>query len=112
MIPATAAKGASARSVLRHREFALLWSGQTVSLAGNGAFLVALPLEVLHLTGSPLDLALVISSRTFSMVILLLAAGTLVDKLPRRLVMLISDTLCGLAVSLLAFLIAIREARL
>ena len=105
-------QGPGARAVLRHRNFALLWSGQTVSLAGNGAFMVALPLEVLHLTGSPFELALIISSQTISMVILLLIGGALTDRLSRRLVMLISDTVCGVSVSFMAVLIAVREARL
>jgi MFS family permease len=99
-------------AVLRNRDFALLWSGQTVSLAGNGAFMVALPLEVLHLTRNPFDLALVVSGRTISTVILLLIGGTFVDRLPRRLVMLISDTVCGVSVAVVTFLVAIREARL
>jgi MFS family permease len=102
----------SDRSALRHRDFALLWSGQTVSLAGNGAFMVALPLEVLRLTGSPLDLAVVVGARTVSTVILLLIGGTFVDRLPRRSVMLISDTGCGVAVSLIAILVVFRDVHL
>jgi hypothetical protein len=100
------------RAVFRHRDFALLWGGQTVSLAGNGAFQVALPLEVLRLTASPLDLALVVSTRTLTTVILLLAGGTFVDRMPRRSVMLTSDVTCGVAVSLMAFFVAIRAIRL
>ena len=38
--------GTRASTVLRHRNFALLWSGQTISLAGNSIFQVALPLTV------------------------------------------------------------------
>lgn len=102
----------SAASVLRHRNFALLWSGQTVSIAGNGIFTVALPLEVLRLTDSPLDLGLVVSARMIPSVILLIIGGTLVDRLSRRLVMLISDTTCGISVSLIAVLITIRQVGL
>ena len=99
-------------AVLRHRDFALLWSGQTVSLAGNGLFTVALPLEVLQLTGSPLDLALIVSARTIPAVLLLLVGGTIVDRLSRRLVMLVSDAVCGVAVCLVAILIAAGRAGL
>ena len=83
-----------------------------MSLAGNGAFMVALPLEVLHLTGSPLDLAIAVSARTISTVILLLIGGTFVDRLPRRPVMLISDIGCGISVSLIAILVAFSKAHL
>ncbi|MGH3149699.1 MAG: MFS transporter [Streptosporangiaceae bacterium] len=104
--------GPRATAALRQRDFALLWSGQTVSLAGNGVFTVALPLEVLRLTGSSLDLALIVSARTIPAVVLLLVGGTLVDRLPRRLVMLVSDGCCGLSVGLVAVLIAAGRGRL
>jgi hypothetical protein len=100
-----------ARNVLRHRNFLLLWSGQATSIAGNGIFTVALPLEVLHLSSSPLDLALVMSGRTIPSLVLLLIGGMLVDRLPRRPVMLISDACCGISVLLLTFLIASGKVR-
>jgi len=90
----------------------LLWGGQAVSLAGNGLFTVALPLEVLRLTSSPLDLALVVSGRTIPAVFLLLFGGTLVDRMSRRLVMIASDTICGISVSIAAFIIAAGDAQL
>jgi MFS family permease len=99
-------------AALRHRDFALLWSGQTVSLAGNGVFTVALPLEVLRLTGRPLDLALVVSARTVPAVLLLLAGGTVADRMSRRRLMLASDACCGVAVGLAGWLVAAGGARL
>jgi len=101
-----------ATSALRHRDFALLWSGQTVSLVGNGVFTVALPLEVLRLTASPLKLALIVGARTVPAVLLLLVGGTVVDRMSRRLVMLISDSICGACVGAAAILIATGAARL
>jgi len=73
---------------------------------------LALPLEAFRLTSSSLDLALVVSGRTIPAVILLLIGGTFVDRLPRRAVMLVSDTVCALSVSLMALLIATGRARL
>ena len=99
-------------TALRQRDFALLWSGQAISLAGNGVFTVALPLEVLRLTGSAFDLALIASARTVPAVLLLLAGGTLVDRLPRRLVMLVSDASCGLTVGAVAVLLAAGRGHL
>jgi MFS family permease len=99
-------------AALRNRDFALLWMGQTVSLAGNGLFAVALPLEVFRLTGSSLDLALIVTARTLAEVFLLLAGGTLVDRMSRRLVMLVSDGVSGVAVGLVALLIAAGAANL
>jgi predicted MFS family arabinose efflux permease len=89
---------------LRHRNFALLWSGQTISVVGNGMFTIALPLEVLRLTRNPLDLALVLAARTIPSIVLLLIGGTLVDRLSRRAVMLVSDATCGLVLAVLTVL--------
>ena len=89
---------------LRHRNFALLWSGQTISVVGNGMFTIALPLEVLRLTRSPLDLALVLAARTIPSIVLLLIGGTVVDRLSRRAVMLASDAICALALAVLTVL--------
>lgn len=100
------------RSAFQHPNFALLWGGQTVSVAGNGIFLVALPLEVLRIGGSAVDLAIVSSARAIPTVLLLLVGGTFVDRLSRRLVMLVSDFVSGAAVSVLAILIALNRVRL
>jgi MFS family permease len=104
--------GPRVTGALRHRDFALLWAGQTVSLAGNGIFTVALPLEVLRLTGSSLELALIVSARTLPAVLLLLVGGTLVDRMSRRLVMLVSDSVCAACVGAVALLIAVGKAGL
>ena len=103
---------AQVTGALRHRDFALLWLGQAVSLIGNGVFTVALPLEVLRLTGSALDLALVVSARTIPSVLLLLAGGSIVDRVSRRLVMLVSDGVSGACVGLVAILVATGHAEL
>lgn len=99
-------------SALQNRNFVLLWSGQTVSVAGNGILTIALPLEVLRIGGSPLDLATVVSARLVPTVLLLLVGGALVDRLSRRLVMLVSDAVSGLTVSVLAVLVALDRVTL
>lgn len=99
-----------AGGVMRQRNFALIWLGQTISVAGNGIFTVALPLEVLDITRSPLALAVVVAVRTVTSVIFLLVGGAVVDRLPRRAVMLVSDTTCAAAVGAVALLIALGRA--
>jgi len=101
----------AALTPLRHRNFALLWSGQAVSAAGNGMFAVALPLEVLRITRSPLDLAFVVAARTIPSILLLLIGGAVVDRLSRRAVMLVSDATCGAALGVLTFLAAAHAER-
>ncbi len=45
--------------VLRHRDFALLWTGQAVSLIGDGIYLVAIAWLVYDLSNAPSALGLV-----------------------------------------------------
>jgi len=90
---------------LRHRNFAWFWAGQSASIAGNGIFRVALPLEVLRLTGNPFDLALVLAVDQIPTLLFLLIGGALVDRLSRRLIMLISDGVNGVVLLTLTALI-------
>lgn len=76
---------------LRHRDFALLWSGQAFSMLGNSVNTIALPWQVLQLTGSALQMGIVIAINIAANVLFLLFGGAIVDRVPRRRVLLISD---------------------
>jgi DHA3 family tetracycline resistance protein-like MFS transporter len=89
---------------LGHRDFRLLWTGQTVSRLGNFIYLVALPFQILALGGSPLQLGLSAAISTGTMLVFLLAGGAIVDRLPRRVVILASDFASGVVVSAIAVL--------
>jgi predicted MFS family arabinose efflux permease len=97
----------AAPAALRHRDFALLWSGQSVSLIGDGVYTVALALETLRIDDHPLALSLVLAARLLPMVLLLVAGGVIVDRIPRRFAMLASDTTRGAAVAVIAVLVAL-----
>ncbi|MGA7988439.1 MAG: MFS transporter [Candidatus Dormiibacterota bacterium] len=96
-------------AALRHRDFALLWSGQSVSLVGDGVFMVALALETLHIDDHPAALSLVLAARLVPTVLLLLVGGVIVDRIPRRVAMLVSDVTRGLAVAVVALLVALGD---
>jgi MFS family permease len=106
--------GASSRlpAVLRHRDFALLWSGQTVSVAGDGIFTVALALETLRVNHRPFALAAVLAARLIPTVLLLPLGGAVVDRIAPRLAMLASDVGRGAAVSVIAVLVAQHSLQL
>jgi DHA3 family tetracycline resistance protein-like MFS transporter len=89
---------------LRHRDFRLLWIGQTFSRLGDFAYTVALPLQVLAIGGTPLELGIVFSLSNISRIALLLVGGSLVDRLPRRRVLIVTDLLDGLIVAVIAVL--------
>jgi MFS family permease len=93
-----------ALDALRSRDFRLVWAGQTVSLVGDGAFLVALGWKTFELTGSTSSLALVLMAHGIAMLATLLIGGALADRYDRRTLMIVSDlarfgVIAGLAVT-------------
>ncbi|MEK6224744.1 MAG: MFS transporter [Chloroflexota bacterium] len=91
---------------LRHRDFRLLWAGQTISTLGTAVHGVAIPWQVLLLTGSAVQLGIVVAISSFSLLVFALIGGVVVDRVPRRTVILASDLISGVVVALLATLSA------
>lgn len=83
---------------LRIRDFALLWTGMSVSLLGDGIYYVALPWQVLRLSNSATALSLVGVAWTLPMVLFLLVGGVVSDRFDRRRVMITSDVIRLLAI--------------
>jgi DHA3 family tetracycline resistance protein-like MFS transporter len=78
---------------LRERDFALLWTGMTVSLLGDGIYTVAVAWQVYELSNKPSALALVGLAWTAGLVLFILLAGVMSDRLDRRRVMVGADLL-------------------
>jgi MFS family permease len=78
-------------SVLREREYRLLFGGQLVSLLGDQMVNVALAFGVIGIGGSASDLGLVFAARAFALVTSLLVGGVVADRLPRRTVLIGAD---------------------
>lgn len=91
---------------LRHRDYTLLWGGQTVSVVGDGIYTIAIALEALRVSDHASTLAYVEAARVVPNALLLLVAGAFVDRLPRRLVVLGADALRGGAIAAVAVLAA------
>ncbi len=89
---------------LHSRPFALLWTGQTISALGDGAFVTALSWAALQLTGSAMAMGIVVLAQTLPMILLLLLGGVIADRFPRQQVMLWSDASRAVAVLLIAAL--------
>src|SRR5436190_19933285 len=75
---------------LRIRDFRLLWAGMSVSLIGDGIYLVAIALEVYSISDKPSSLALVGLAWTGPMVLVLLFSGVLSDRLERRRLLIVA----------------------
>lgn len=87
-----------------NRSFTLLWGGQTLSRLGDSLFTITLAWWVLQKTGSAAAMGLVLICTTLPMLICLLFGGVMVDRLPRRSLMLVSDCVSGVAVLIIAVL--------
>jgi len=87
---------------LKHRPFALLWTGQTTSRLGDSLYRIALSWWVLEKTGSAVAMGTVLVFSQVPMLIFLLIGGVVVDRLPRIRIMFSSDVLSGLVISFVA----------
>lgn len=88
--------------VLRQRNFALLWVAGLISMAGDWALIVGLPLEVYRRTGSTLATAGIVLATLIPSVVLGSVAGVYVDRWDRRRLMIAVNLL--LAVTILPLL--------
>jgi MFS family permease len=89
---------------LRHRDFRLLWTGMTVSLVGDGIFLVAMVWQAYELWNAPAALSLLGIGMTIPTIVFLLPAGVLSDRLDRRSLMLCADIGRAVVIAALAVL--------
>lgn len=100
-----------ATTVLRHRDFRLLFWGQAASSLGSNAVMVAMAIYITRTTGSASDLGLILAAGTVPLVVLVLFGGVWADRLPRHRVMIVSDLIRALAHAVLAVLILSGSAR-
>ncbi|MFD0731334.1 MFS transporter [Planotetraspora mira] len=76
-------------SIWRHREFLLLWGGQTVSEMGSQVTVLALPLvAVVVLEASALQVSLLAAAETSAYLLVALPAGAIVDRVAKRPLMI------------------------
>lgn len=83
-------------TLLRHRNFALLWWGGLISITGNRVLTMAIPFYIYAQTGSTIAtatmmIAMILPSMFFSSL-----AGVFVDRWDRRRVMLVTNLLLAL----------------
>ena len=91
---------------LRQRDFRLLWTGMSVSLLGDGFFLVAVAWEAFALSNQPAALAYVGVALSLPQAAMLLFGGAVSDRWGCRRVLIWADWARALAVGALAALLA------
>src|SRR5918997_277656 len=80
-------------ATLRNRDFALLWTAGVISVAGDFALLIALPLHAYALTGSAIATGGVFAASLLPRVLLGSVAGVFVDRWDRKRAMVAADLL-------------------
>ena len=98
-------------SPLRQRDFRILWTGMTISLIGDGIFLIAIAWESYSLWNAPAALSIVGIGMTVPTIAFLLIGGVVSDRRDRRLVMAWADGLRAVAVAVLAALVLMGALR-
>ncbi len=99
-------------SPLRERSFAWYYASRFSNTLGSMMAGVALAFAVLDLTGSATALGQVLAARTIPMVLFLLFGGVIADRLPRTLVLQVSNVLSALTQGMVAWLVITGEAEL
>jgi len=89
---------------LRERDFALFQTGSTVSLIGDGLFMVAIAWQVYDIWNVPTAFAIVGVAETVPLVALLLFSGVLIDRVERRWVMFWACLVRGACVGVIGLL--------
>ena len=90
------------RPLRASRDFRVLWAGMTVSLIGDGIFLIAIAWTAFKLWNAPAALSVIGIAMTVPTIVCLLAGGAVSDRFNRRLVLASSDLARAAAVALLA----------
>jgi len=89
---------------LRHRDFRLLWTGQTLTMLGTFVSNVAFPFQLLQLGGSALELGTLVSIFGAANLTFLLVGGAIADRVPRRTLIIVTETASGVVMSAVAVL--------
>jgi MFS family permease len=79
------------RPLRESRDYRLLWIGELVSLTGRQITVVALPLQVFLLTGSPLAVGMIGLVQVVPLILVSVGGGALADRVDRRRLILVTE---------------------
>lgn len=89
---------------LRHRDFAVLWTGMTISMVGDGIYYIAIAWQVYTISNRPTSLAVVGIAWSAPQVLFVFLSGVLSDRLDRRRVMIAGDLIRLVAIGAIGVL--------
>lgn len=88
-------------AALRDRNFRLIFFGQSLSVVGDGAYVTVLAWFTFSLTSSAAAVATVLGVVTVCKLVMLLVGGALADRYDRKKLMITSDLVRGVALTVL-----------
>ena len=88
-------------TIIKNRNFMLLWLGHLISHAGDAIYMIALPWLMLELTGSKSLTSFVATSAYLPAVFFGLIAGVIVDRYDRKKIMIFSDIIRAILVTVI-----------
>ena len=100
------------REVLGNRNFRLLWIGEGISVLGDHFYMIALPWLVLQLTGDSLAMGTVLALSAIPRALFMLVGGALTDRFSPRSLMLVSNAVRFMLVSLLTGLVFANQVEM
>jgi MFS family permease len=101
--------GTRPRPLLLTRDFGLVWWGQLISQIGDGVSKLALLWFVYAITGSPLKTSVIGLLQTVPPIVLGPIIGVYVDRLPKKLLLVVSDVVRALVIGLIPCLIPVES---
>ncbi len=99
-------------AALRHRDFRIYWSGQSISMIGMWMQQMAQAWVVVKLTGSSATIATISFVSSLPMIALAMKAGSLADRYDRRRILMVTQVLLAACAFVYAALIASDELTL
>lgn len=92
-------------AVFRNRSFTRLWFAQLISTIGDAFIMIAAGIYIFKLTGSTLQVGLMLIATSVPTMLLGLVAGVFVDRWDRKRIMVLADISRGVLVLLIPFLL-------
>src|SRR5579884_2583333 len=96
-------------ALLLGRNFSLVWWGQLISQVGDGVTKLALLWFVYSITGSPLKTTVIGMLQTIPPIVLGPVIGVLVDRCPKKFLLVFSDIVRALLIGLIPCLISVES---
>ena len=103
----TSTPGSALTPLRKNRDFMALWSGHTISSLGSSIAMIAYPLLALLATGSAFTAGVIAFVGMAAGAILRLPAGVLVDRLPRRLLLVACDAMRAVTTASVALAVVV-----